>query len=66
MHPTYLPPIGVRFKKPHSLHNPAEGIERLSASNRTPRAINRNLILNLIIYQLVYLPRRELKSELPV
>lgn len=48
MHPTYLPAVGGRIRTPHSPHSPGEGAQRLSASNRTPRDINRNLVLNLI------------------
>jgi predicted NBD/HSP70 family sugar kinase len=48
VHPTYLPSIGVTLGKGRVTPNPAEGVQRLSASNRTPREINRNLVLNLI------------------
>lgn len=40
----------IRPQQPrtHAIPSPTNGEERLSASNRTPREINRNLILNLI------------------
>jgi predicted NBD/HSP70 family sugar kinase len=46
--PTHLTSIDRPSHKSRLPHHSADGAQRLSASNRTPREINRNLVLNLI------------------
>lgn len=48
MHPTHLQSVGGPSRKARFPRNSVDGTQRLSASNRTPREINRNLVLNLI------------------